>query len=70
MEEYRLELLAKLVGRYNALHQRAFNAYDDGYRDSQKLRALEVRFIIEELFGEDSVKVEAKQVAHMSIRKD
>lgn len=68
MEEYRLELLAKLVWRYNALQQRAFNADNDGYRDSQKLRALEVRFIIEELFGEASVEV--KSMAHMAIRKD
>lgn len=70
MEEYKMELLVKLVSRYNFLQQRAFNATEDDYRDALGLRATEVLFMVDELFGTGSVVVRAKELLHMSIRKD
>lgn len=70
MEEYKMELLAKLVSRYNFLQQRAFNATVEDYRDALELRAAEVLFMIDELFGADSVVVWTRELARMTIRKD
>lgn len=70
MEEYKMGLLMKLVSRYNFLQQRAFNATEDDYRDALSLRAMEVLFIVDELFGRGAVVVRAKELSRMTIRKD
>lgn len=70
MEEYKMGLLMKLVSRYNFLQQRAFNAIEDDYRDALSLRAMEVLFIVDELFGRGAVVVREKELLRMTIRKD
>ena len=70
MEDYKKELLFRLVKRYNYLRARAFNSDDDEYRAGLELRANEVRFLVEDLFGENSVTVRTKLLACMSVSED
>ena len=70
MEEYKKELLAKLVSRYNSLHQKSFCSMTPEYRECLEVRAYEVRCLIEDLFGKDSVAVKSKSLSYMTTRKD
>lgn len=70
MEEYKNELLEKLVNRYNSLHQKSFGSMSPEYREYLRVRATEVRSLIEDLFGKDSVVVTSKSLSYMIARKD
>lgn len=70
MEEWLLELLEKLVLRYNALCDRISNENDGPYREALEIRASEVIAIIYELFGEDSVDITSTRVSRMFVRRD
>lgn len=70
MGEYKKELLAKLVNRYNSLHQKSFGSMSPEYRECLEARADEVRCLIEDLFGTDSVVVKSKCLSYMIARKD
>lgn len=70
MEEHKKDLLVKLVKRYNFLYQRAFNVSSDTCREALELRAAEVLFAIDELFGVDSVRVIDRKLSQLIVRKD
>lgn len=67
MERYKKELLLRLVKRYNDLRAMTLDSDDGRYRAGLGLRATEVRFLIEDLFGADSIVVSTKFLLHMSV---